>query len=330
MKVLVTGAAGYIGSHAVWRLRAGGHDVVALDNLSRGHRAAVPKEVPFVELDVRQTEGLERVLREHRVECVMHFAAFASVGESVTEPLLYFDVNTRGTLSVLSAVNAARVGRMVFSSTCATYGEPDSMPIHEGMAQRPINPYGASKLFSERMLQDLSAANPEFCCAALRYFNVAGSASDGSIGEDHHPETHLIPVILQAALGKRDKVTIFGDDYPTPDGTCIRDYIHVEDLVDAHALVMQKLTPGFRAYNLGIGRGYSVKEILDAARDVLDRPFQVEIGPRRPGDPPSLYADASKIESELGWSARHTDIREIIRTAWSWFRAHPDGYGDGP
>lgn len=328
MKVLVTGAAGYIGSHAVRRLRSEGHDVVALDNLSRGHRAAVPKDIPFVELDVRETEGFERALREHRIECVMHFAAFAYVGESVTEPLLYFDNNTKGTLSVLSAVTAARTPRMVFSSTCATYGQPDAMPIHEGTPQRPINPYGASKLFSERMLQDLAAANPGFRCAALRYFNVAGSASDGSIGEDHAPETHLIPVILQAALGRRDKVVVFGDDYPTPDGTCIRDYIHVEDLVDAHALVMQKIEPGFSVYNLGIGRGYSVKEILDAARDVLDRPFEVEMGPRRPGDPPSLYADASKIKNELGWSAKHTDIREIIRTAWNWFRAHPDGYGD--
>jgi UDP-glucose 4-epimerase len=328
MKVLVTGAAGYIGSHAVRRLRAEGHEVVALDNLSRGHRAAVPKDIPFVELDVRNTEGFERALREHGVECVMHFAAFAYVGESVTEPLLYFDNNTVGTLSVLRAVTAARVERMVFSSTCATYGQPDSMPIHEGTPQQPINPYGASKLFSERMLQDLAVANPSFRCAALRYFNVAGSASDGSVGEDHEPETHLIPVILQAALGKRDKVVVFGDDYPTPDGSCIRDYIHVEDLVDAHAVVAKNLKPGFNVYNLGIGRGYSVKEILAAARDVLDRPFTVEVGPRRPGDPPSLYADASKIKNELGWSAKHTDIREIIRTAWNWFRAHPDGYGD--
>jgi UDP-glucose 4-epimerase len=327
MKVLVTGAAGYIGSHAVRHLRAGGHEVLALDNLSRGHRAAVAADVPFVQLDVRDTESLERALREHHVECVMHFAALAYVGESVTDPLIYFDNNTRGTLSVLSAMSAARVNRMVFSSTCATYGEPES-PIHEGAPQSPINPYGASKLFSERMMRDLSAANADFRCAALRYFNVAGSASDGSIGEDHHPETHLIPVILQAALGRREKVIVFGDDYPTPDGTCIRDYIHVEDLVDAHAVVMQRLEPGFTAYNLGIGRGYSVKEILDAARDVLDRPFHVEVGPRRPGDPPSLYADAGKIRMELGWSAQHTDIRETIRTAWSWFSAHPDGYGD--
>lgn len=326
MKVLVTGAAGYVGSHAVRRVRSAGHAVVALDNLSRGHREAVPTEVPFVQCDVRDTDGVERVLREQHVDCVLHFAAFAYVGESVNEPLEYYDNNTRGTLSLLQALHRAGVRRLVFSSTCATYGEPARMPIREDTPQEPINPYGWSKLLSERMLRDYSRANPDFSCAALRYFNVAGAALDGSLGEDHEPETHLIPVILQAALGRRDKIVIFGDDYPTPDGTCVRDYVHVEDLVDAHVVMMEKLVPGYAFYNLGIGRGHSVREIIDAVRAVVARPFVVEVGPRRPGDPPSLYADASKVERELGWRARHTDIADSVRSALAWFEKHPRGY----
>jgi UDP-glucose 4-epimerase len=330
MNILVTGAAGYIGSHALRSVVAAGHRAVALDNLSRGHQRAIPPEITFVEADVRSRELVTRVLREERIDCVLHFAALAAVGESVTEPLLYFDNNTRGTLELLAAVRDAGVKRFVFSSTCATYGEPRSMPIREDTPQNPINPYGASKLFSERMLQDLAACTPDLACAALRYFNVAGSAIDGSIGEDHDPETHLIPVILQAALGLREKVVLFGEDYPTPDGTCIRDYIHVEDLASAHVAVMERMVPGFVAYNLGIGRGHSVKEILDAAKRVVNRPFRVEIGPRRPGDPPSLFADASKIEREIGWRAKHTDIEAVIRSAWHWFERHPHGYGDRP
>jgi UDP-glucose 4-epimerase len=326
MNVLVTGAAGYIGSHALRCLIRAGHQPIALDNLSRGHREAVPAEVPFFELDVRQTDALVEVLEKHRVEGVIHFAAVAYVGESVTEPLRYYDNNTGGTLSVLKALERAKVPRLVFSSTCATYGEPERMPIREDTAQRPINPYGWSKLFSERMLLDYAAKTPEFAHAALRYFNVAGSAEDGSIGEDHDPETHLIPAILQAALGKREKITIFGDDYPTPDGTCIRDYIHVEDLVDAHVVVLEALLPNDkRVYNLGTGRGDSVQEVVNAAREVVKRPFRVEMGPRRPGDPPSLYADPGRIQSELGWRARR-DLRGMIDSAWRWFSARPDGY----
>jgi UDP-glucose 4-epimerase len=326
MNVLVTGAAGYIGSHALRQVERAGHRVVALDNLSRGHREALPDSVPFAECDVRDTERVVRVLREHAIECVLHFAALAYVGESVTKPLDYYDNNTRGTLSLIQALDAAGVRRMVFSSTCATYGEPDQTPIREDTPQAPINPYGWSKLLSERMLRDYAAATPDFRCAALRYFNVAGAALDGSVGEDHEPETHLIPVVLQAALGRREKVVIFGEDYATPDGTCIRDYVHVEDLVDAHVVMMEKLVPGFAFYNLGIGRGYSVREIIDAARAVAGRPFTIEVGPRREGDPPILYADASKIGRELGWHARHTDIAETVRSALAWFERHPRGY----
>ena len=327
MRVLVTGGAGYIGSHAVKALRERGHAPVVVDNLSRGHRAAVPRDVRLYELDVRQTDELTSVLREERIDCVLHFAALAYVGESVEQPLLYYQNNTAGTLSLLRAMQAAGVHRIVFSSTCATYGEPPSVPIVESMPQQPINPYGWSKLFSERMLIDQGAADRTFAFAALRYFNVAGAAADGSLGEHHEPETHLIPVILQAALGRRRAVTIFGEDYPTPDGTCVRDYIHVEDLVDAHLLVMQRLEPGdARVYNLGIGQGYSVRQILEAARAVVDRPFEIERGPRRAGDPPELYADASRIEREFGWRAGRRDIEEIIGSAWRWFRDHPDGY----
>ena len=329
MNVLVTGGAGYIGSHAVQRLVKGGHTVVVLDNLYRGHRAAVPDGVPFIQADLRETDKVRATLTGHQINCVMHFAALAYVGESVTEPLTYYDNNTTGTISLLRAMDAAGVKRLVFSSTCATYGEPETMPIVETMPQSPINPYGWSKLFVEGVLKDYANANKDFAFAALRYFNVAGSASDGSIGEDHTPETHIIPVLLNVALGKVPKVTVFGDDYDTPDGTCVRDYIHVEDLVDAHAVVMDALKDGEqRFYNLGIGQGRSVKELIDSAREVTDREIPVEMGPRRPGDPPMLYANADKIKTELGWSAKQTDIKQAIASAWKWFEAHPDGYGD--
>jgi UDP-glucose 4-epimerase len=327
MNVMVVGGAGYIGSHAVKQLAEAGHRVVAVDNLFRGHRAAVVAEVPFHQVDLSDTSRLAELLGDNGIDCVMHFAALAYVGESVTEPLQYYRNNTAGTISLLEAMDAADVKRMVFSSTCATYGEPATVPIVETTGQEPINPYGWSKLFVERILEDYAAADREFAFVALRYFNVAGTAADGSLGEDHEPETHLIPVILQTALGRREKVTVFGTDYPTPDGTCIRDYVHVEDLCAAHIMAMKALEPGdARFYNLGIGRGYSVREVLDAAGRVTGREIPVEYGDRRAGDPPVLFANAEKICQELGWSARYTEIDEIVSTAWNWFEKHPDGY----
>ena len=329
MNVLVAGGAGYIGSHAVKQLLEAGHRVVVVDNLFRGHRQAVDPGAEFLQLDLADTKELADAMSSQKIECVMHFAALAYVGESVTEPLSYYDNNTSGTVSLLKAMDTAGVRRMVFSSTCATYGEPQRTPIVETMPQQPINPYGWSKWCVERVLRDYAAAQPEFAFVALRYFNVAGSAADGTLGEDHEPETHLIPVVLNAVLGKREKVTVFGTDYPTPDGTCIRDYIHVEDLCAAHIVAMNALKPGdARFYNLGIGKGYSVKEVIDSVRRVTGREFTVDYGQRRPGDPAVLFADASKIQQELGWSAKFTEIDDIVATAWKWFEQHPDGYGD--
>ncbi len=329
MKVLVAGGAGYIGSHAIKQLLASGHEPIALDNLYRGHRAAVPHEVPLVEADINDTELVAKALEQFEIDCVMHFCALTYVGESVERPLDYYHNNVAGMTSLLRAMKETAVRRLVFSSTCATYGEPVHMPITETTPQQPINPYGRSKLMCERILADELATDENFAYVALRYFNVAGCAADGSIGEDHDPETHIIPVILQTALGRREKITIFGDDYPTPDGTCIRDYVHVEDLSDAHILVMEQMQPGWgRKYNLGIGAGYSVREVIDAAKRVTNTDIPVETGPRRPGDPPSLYADPALIAEQLGWKAKITDLDRIIETAWAWFQNHPDGYAD--
>ena len=329
MNVMVAGGAGYIGSHAVKMLFEGGHRVVAVDNLFRGHRQAVHPKVAFHQVDLAETRQLAELLARYQVECVMHFSALAYVGESVTDPLAYYDNNTAGTISLLKAMHTAGVRRLVFSSTCATYGEPEGVPIVETMRQSPISPYGWSKWCVERILRDYSTANQEFAFVAPRYFNVAGCASDGSLGEDHHPETHLIPVVLQTLLGQREKVVVFGTDYPTPDGTCIRDYIHVEDLCEAHMVAMNALQPGdARFYNLGIGRGYSVKEVIDSVERVTGKRVPVEYGPRRPGDPAALYADAKKIHDELGWQAKHTEIDDIVATAWNWFKGHPHGYAE--
>lgn len=329
MRVLVTGGAGYIGSHAVKLLQKAGHKVVVIDNLYRGHLRAVTGKAILVVHDLEDTDQTRRVLEANEIECVMHFAALAYVGESVHDPLTYYRNNTSNAIATLEAMKGAGVNKFVFSSTCATYGEPapEHIPIPETTPQAPINPYGWSKYFVERVLLDYQAANPKFSVAMLRYFNVAGSDRETEIGEHHEPETHLIPIILQAALGQRPHVEIFGTDYDTPDGTCIRDYIHVEDLIDAHMVCMDSLTPGKpMIYNLGIGRGYSVREIIDAARQVTGKAIKVIEGKRRAGDPPRLFADPAKIKRERGWTAQITDIHEIIDSAWKWYSTHPKGY----
>lgn len=343
MNVLVTGGAGYIGSHAAQRLVRDGHTVVILDNLSRGHAAAVERlragadhRLRFVYGDAGQRNLVESLLEAHAIEAVMHFAGLTYVGESMQHPLRYYRENAAAALALVEACQARGVARFVFSSSAAVYGEPsqEHIPIPETCPLQPISPYGASKQHVERMLIDHAAAaraaGVPFACAILRYFNVAGCDRSGHLGEDHRPETHLIPVVLQAALGLREAVTIHGTDYPTPDGTCIRDYIHVEDLVEAHVRVMEAMTPGEpHIYNLGIGRGYSVREIIEAASRVVGQPIPIRAGPRRAGDPPVLYADPSRIARELGWTARITDPHEIIASAWAWFRRHPQGYTTG-
>ncbi len=338
MNVLVTGGAGYIGSHAALRLLDEGHTVTLLDDLSRGNRGAVEVvaargDATFVEADVGDRAAVERALRQRRIDLVMHFAALAYVGESVEIPLRYWRVNVGGAIALLEAMEACGVHRLVFSSSCATYGEPppDQIPIPESCPQRPVNPYGRSKLAAEQIFQDHLAARTArgqpFAAAYLRYFNVAGCDAHGRLGEDHRPETHLIPICIEAAMGQRDGVTIYGTDYPTPDGTCIRDYVHVDDLVEAHLAAMGALRPGAaRAWNVGIGRGFSVREVIAACRRVSGVDFAVKNGPRRPGDPPLLYAEAGKNRRELRWRPRFGDLEPTIETTWRWRQAHPRGY----
>ena len=328
MRVLVAGGAGYIGSHTARRLAAAGHDVVLYDDLSRGHRAVADiLGLPLVAAPLADRERLLATLRERRIDTVMHFAAYAYVGESTASPLLYYDNNVATTIGVLRCMQEAGVRRFVFSSTCATYGDPDRVPITEDAPQRPVSPYGWSKLMVERVLRDHLASDPSFCFAALRYFNACGCAMDGSLGEDHAPETHLIPSLLQAALGLRGELVVFGTDYPTPDGTNIRDYVHVDDLADAHIAAMERLAPGGAIFcNLGTGRGFSVREILAAAERVTGSPVPVRYGERRAGDAVALFADPSRAKTLLGWEAKHRDPEAIIASAWRWMEAHPRGY----
>jgi UDP-glucose-4-epimerase GalE len=327
MRILVTGGAGYIGSHAVKLFLARGHDVWVYDNLTTGHRAAVPAERLIVG-DLGEVERLDHVFVAHRIDAVVHFAASALVGESVEHPARYYQNNVVNTLRLFDAMRRHRVGRVVFSSTCATYGIPHKVPITEDEKQEPINPYGNTKLTIERALADHAAAYG-WGFAALRYFNAAGASPDGTIGEDHDPETHLIPLVLQAVLGRRPAVTVFGTDYPTPDGTCIRDYIHVDDLAEAHLLALEALAPQKQLrYNLGTGRGHSVREVIRAAEEVTGKPVPVREGPRRPGDPPVLVAAAEKVQQELGWRPRYAELRPVVETAWNWHRSHPRGYDD--
>ncbi len=326
VRILVTGGAGYIGSHAVRLLGRAGHEVWIYDNLSLGHRGACSSD-RLIEGELLDGAKLVEVLSSRRIEAVMHFAAFAQVGESVTEPAKYYQNNVVATLSLLEAMRAASVKRMVFSSTTATYGVPLQVPITEDEKQQPINPYGFGKLVIEHVLADYAHAYG-FGYAALRYFNAAGASPDGDLGEDHDPESHLIPVVLSVALGQRPNITIFGDDYPTADGTCIRDYIHVDDLGTAHVKALERLVPGQGLkLNLGTGRGYSVREVIDACRRVSGRPIPEKLGPRRAGDPPELVADSSRAQRLLDWRPVYNDIDSIVATAWRWHSTHPNGYG---
>jgi UDP-glucose 4-epimerase len=328
MNVLVVGGAGYVGSHCVRQLTAAGHRPVVLDNLVFGHRAAVAPAVPFYRADLADEGAVARVLAEERIELVMHFAAFAYVGESVGDPLKYYFNNVVATLHLLRVMLRQRVTRFVFSSTCATYEVPPGLPIVETTPQVPINPYGQTKLDVENALKALARAHG-LSFAALRYFNAAGAAADGSIGEDHDPETHLIPLAIAAAVGKRPALHLFGTDYPTPDGTCLRDYVHVDDLSRAHIAVFEKLRePGVALiYNLGTGKPTSVREVIAAVEKVTGQRVPVVESPRRAGDPPALYADAGKVRAELGWQPQYPDIEAIVASAWKWHKAHPTGYG---
>jgi UDP-glucose 4-epimerase len=326
--VLVTGGAGYIGSHCVMALLARGEDVVVVDNLQQGHRQAVKGGTLLVG-DIRDGDFLDKVFREHDIESVMHFAANSLVGASMKDPFSYYHNNVYGTLCLLEKMTRFGVRRMVFSSTAATYGEPERVPIAETDRTRPANPYGETKLAMENMMRWFDAAHG-IKSVALRYFNAAGAHESGEIGEDHRPETHLVPLILQTALGLRDEVTIFGDDYDTPDGTCIRDYVHVMDLADAHLLALDKLRAGGGSdvYNLGSGTGFSVKQMVETARLVTGRPIPSRVVGRRAGDPAVLVASSDKIRRELGWQPKKDRVEAIITDAWKWHVSHPNGYGD--
>lgn len=329
MAILVLGGAGYIGSHAVDQLINKGYDVVVVDSLFTGHRDAVHQDAKFYQGDIRDKAFLNDVFEQETIDGVMHFAAFSLVGESVEKPLEYFNNNVYGMQVLLEVMHAHDVKHIVFSSTAATYGEPEVVPIAEDMPTNPKNPYGESKLMMEKMMKWCDNAYG-MKYVALRYFNVAGAKADASIGEDHDPETHLVPIILQVALGQRQALKIFGDDYDTPDGTCIRDYVQVEDLIAAHILALEYLKAGndSNVFNLGSNNGYSVEEMLDAAREATGKEIPAEIAPRRAGDPAKLVAASEKAKTVLGWEPAYTDIKEIIRTAWNWHVSHPNGYDD--
>ena len=318
--VLVTGGAGYIGSHTCKALAQAGYLPISYDNLSRGFRDAV-RYGPLVVGDIADRATLDAALAEHKPIAILHFAAVAYVGESMADPVLYYRNNTAGALSLIEAALAAGIDKLVFSSTCATYGMPKTLPIDEDTPQQPINPYGRSKRMVEQMLQDIGAVSP-LRSVALRYFNACGTDPDGEIGENHDPETHLLPLAINAALGLGPQLQVFGNDYPTPDGTCIRDYIHVTDLADAHVRALTYLENGgaTTAINLGTGSGFSIREILTAVEQVLGSPVPYQVSPRRPGDPPSLVALAEKARDVLGWEAKHSDIETIVRTAAAWAR----------
>jgi UDP-glucose 4-epimerase len=323
MNILVTGGAGYIGSVIVEQLIAAGESVVVFDNLSQGHRGAVHPSALFVEGDLANRAAIDAALSQHRPDAVMHFASRTLVGESMQKPFLYLGDNVTTGLNLLQSIVEHGVKRMILSSTANLFDQPERMPIDESERIVPGSPYGESKFILERMLHWLDRIyGARFAC--LRYFNAAGATSVR--GEDHDPELHLIPLVLQVALGKREKVSIFGDDYPTRDGTCVRDYIHVIDLAQAHILALGALDRGSRFYNLGNGEGFTVKEVIDTAREITGRAIRADVGPRRAGDPAVLVAASDKIRRELSWVPRFPHVREIIESAWRWHRANPDGY----
>jgi len=327
MNVLVVGGAGYIGSHCVRQLAAAGHRPVVLDNLVFGHRSAVAASVPFYDANLGDEAAVGRILVDEKIDVVMHFAAYAYVGESVTDPLKYYFNNVVAPLSLLKVMLEKKVTKFVFSSTCATYGVPEKMPMTENLSQAPINPYGQTKLDVENLLKALARAHG-LSFAAFRYFNAAGAAEDGTIGEDHNPETHLIPLAIDAATGKRPALQVFGNDYPTPDGTCLRDYVHVDDLSRAHIAVFDKLSKPGAAYfyNLGTGTPTSVLEVIRAVEKVTGKKVPYTLAPRRAGDPPALYADSTKAKTELGWQVKFPSIEPIVVTAWKWHSANPNGF----
>lgn len=327
MKIFVTGGAGYVGSACLRLLLAQGHDAIAFDNLSEGHRLAVP-EGRLVEGDIRDTGALAQAMKAHGAEAVMHFAAATYVGESVTNPDHHYGNNIGGTLSLLRAMREAGVARMLFSSTCATYGDNPKPPMNEEAAQIPCSPYARTKLAVEWMIRDFAHAYG-LGYTILRYFNASGADVDGEFGEAHDPETHLIPLLLQVALGQRDKLMLYGDDYPTPDGTCIRDYVHTDDLASAHLLAITATTPTTaEVYNIGTGNGQSVKEVHAACEAVTGKRIPMEVTARRPGDAPALVADPTKLKTRLGWRPKFNDIKHTVQTAWAWHQKYPKGYAD--
>lgn len=321
MKVLVTGGAGYIGSVTTELLLGKGHEVVVVDNLERGHRQAIDPRARFVQGDLRDRDRIFAAVADVKPDAVVHFAAYALVSESMQQPEAYFRNNTVGSVNLAEAMLRAEVRTIVFSSTCATYGQPEQVPITEDCPQRPTNPYGESKLAVEKVLGWYHVLHG-FKAVCLRYFNACGATE--RYGEDHDPETHLIPLVLQAALGQRESVPVHGEDYDTPDGTCLRDYIHIADLAQAHILALD--CPESGAFNLGNGRGYSVKEVIEKAREVTGRPIRAEAGPRRPGDPARLVAGSDKARQVLKWKPQFSSLQAIVESAWNWHQAHPRGY----
>lgn len=318
-KILVAGGAGYIGSHVIRLLDNAGYKVIVLDNLSAGHKEVISKW-DLIEGNINDSSLVDDIVKEYQPDAVMHFAAFIEAGESVIKPIKYYQNNTASTLNFLEILLKNNINKFIFSSTAAVYGMPDTELITEELPLLPINPYGASKLFIEQILKDVSYSNNDFNYVALRYFNACGADPSGDTGEWHNPETHLIPLVLDAVLGRRENISIFGTDYNTPDGTCIRDYIHVNDLARAHIMALEYLLDGGKSdiFNLGYGKGYSVREIIDTAKKVTGKDFSVIESERRDGDPPILVADSTKVKDKFGWNPQHNDIEFIIQTAWQW------------